>query len=161
QLQKRFSRKSAARDRIRIDGARMGATRRAGPGQWQLPLAPRCARKFVARGIIWVAGEPVIWSHILVKSAGTERTRGGLRTNARFAVAERTMDRCLHLQGCAARHGRRTGFPLSTPVHHSIAKGDRSATGIRSTIFRCAFFAVAARKTVAAKPSQQSRENAA
>src|SRR5438045_5022618 len=123
----------------------MGAIGRADARQWQLSLAANCSGEFVARSARRLAGKSIIRSDILAKLAGGEWPRGRFGTNARFAVAERTMDRCLHLQGCAARHGRRTGFPLSAPVHYSIAKGDRCAAGIGSKIFRCAFLAAGSR----------------
>ena len=35
---------------------------------------PNCAGKFVARSVCRFAGEPGVWPHVLVESAGTERT---------------------------------------------------------------------------------------
>src|SRR5215472_3177607 len=115
----------------------MGATGRAGPRQRQLPLEANCSGEFNARSSRRLAGKSIIRSDILAKLAGGEWPRGGFRTNARFALAKRAVERGLYLQGCAARHGSRAGFPLSAPVHYSVVKGGRCAAGIGSKIFGC------------------------
>src|SRR5215469_1527307 len=123
----------------------MGATGRAGARQRQLSLAANRSGEFIARSSRRLAGKSIVRSDILVKLAGSEWPRGGFRTNARFALAKRAVERGLYLQGCAARHGRRAGIPLSAPVHSSDVKGDHCAAGIGSKIFGCAFPAAGAR----------------
>src|SRR6266571_7900492 len=120
----------------------MGAPRRTGVGKWQLSRTPNCASKFVARGVCRIASEPVIWPHILVESAVPKAFgRGRYGTNARHALAERAMDRCLHLQGRAGRHGGGARLGLSAPVYYSVAEGNHCAARFRRKIFRCALLA--------------------
>src|SRR6266576_682489 len=123
----------------------MGATGRAGSREWQLSRTANCSGSFVARGVFRLAGKSVLWSYILVKSAVADWARGGHGTNARPPMAERAMDRSLHLQGRTSRHGGGAWLASSTPVYYSIAKGDHCAAGIGSKIFRFAFPAVVAR----------------
>src|SRR6266480_2166249 len=99
----------------------MGATGRAGPREWQVSRAANRSRGFVARGVYRLAGKSIVRPHILVKSAVPKAFGGGqLRTDARFAVASRAMDRRLHLQGRAGGHGGRARLALSAPFHYSI-----------------------------------------
>src|SRR6266480_2318195 len=55
------------------------------------------------------------------------------------------MDRYLHLQGCASRHGGGTRLGLSALVHHSIFERPDCATRIARKILRRVFFAAGAR----------------
>src|SRR6266540_6591751 len=94
----------------------MGAIRRAGSRKRQLSWTANCSGSFVARSTCWVAGKSVVRPHILVESAGSPGARGRYGANARSPVAERAMDRCLHLQGRASRHGSGAWLGLSAFV---------------------------------------------
>src|SRR6266536_3833892 len=122
----------------------MGETWRAGARARQLSWAPNRSGKLVARRVCWLAGKPVIWPRILVKSTGAERERGRHGTNARLAMATRAMDRYLHLQGCACRHGGGARLWLPAAVYRSIVEGDYCAPRIKREIFRSAFSAAVA-----------------
>src|SRR5262249_9423687 len=100
----------------------MGATWRAGPRQRELSRAANCAGEFVRRGVCWVASESIIRTNVLAESAGIGKTRGGYGANARLAVAKCAMERRLHLQGCACRHGRGARITLSAFVRHSVVE---------------------------------------
>src|SRR5436305_10796026 len=100
----------------------MGATRRACTWKRQLPSSPNCPLEHVARSVCWFPGKSLVRTHILVEPAGSERTRGRYGTNARFAVAKRTMVRRLHLQGGACGHAGGAWIPLPAPVHHSVVE---------------------------------------
>ena len=49
------------------------------------------------------------------------------------------MDRCLHLQGCASRHGGGTRLGLSALVCNSVAESNHCAARFKRKIFRWAF----------------------
>src|SRR5437867_4790002 len=103
----------------------MGAIRRANSRERQLSRTANCSRSFVARGVFRVSGKSVVRPHILVKSAVPKAFgRGGHGANARSPVAERAMDRCLHLQGRAGRYGGGAWFRLSALVYYSVAEGN-------------------------------------
>src|SRR2546427_13257212 len=101
----------------------MGAVWRAASRKWPLSRAANCSGSFVARGLNRLAAKSLIWPHILVKLTGAERSRGRYGTHARFTVAERAMDKCLHLQRCAVRYGGRIGFAISALVCDCLAQG--------------------------------------
>src|SRR5436309_4328895 len=119
----------------------MGAARRACARPRKLSRAPNCSGRFVARSVCRLAGKSVIWSHILAKSGGVEWARDLHGANARSAVAKRSMDGCLHLQGCARRHGGGAWLGLPTLVHYSIATRIDCAARIKREIFRRTFLA--------------------
>src|SRR5437879_7335594 len=100
----------------------MGAVWRAASRTWPLSRAANCSGSFVARGLNRLAGKSLIWPHILVKLTGAERPRGRYGANARFTVAERAMDKCLHLQRCAVRYGGGIGLATSAFVCVFIAE---------------------------------------
>src|SRR6266566_7924531 len=131
----------------------MGAVRRAGARPRKLSRTPNCSWRFVARSVCWLTGKSVIWSHILAKSGGAEWARGRHGANARSAVAKRSMDGCLHLQGCARRHGGGAWFGLPTLVHYSIATRIDCAARIKREIFRRTFSAASAREIFVAQAS--------
>src|SRR5260370_16120456 len=112
----------------------MGATGRAGHTKRQLSRTANCSGRFVARGLCWIASQSVVRPHILVKSAVPERSRSKYGTNARFTVAERAMDRCLHLQGRASRHGGGARLGLSAFVCNSVAEDNHCATRVKRKI---------------------------
>src|SRR5262249_28608477 len=66
-------------------------------------------------------------------------------TDARFALAKRAMERRLHLQRCACRHGGCAGLTLSAPVHHSVIESDHCPARLRRELFGRAVFAAGAR----------------
>src|SRR2546422_11181475 len=117
----------------------MGAVWRAASRKWPLSRAANCSGSFVARGLNRLAAKSLIWPHILVKLTGAERPRGRYGTHARFTVAERAMDKCLHLQRCAVRYGGRIGYELSVLVCHSLAQGSCCTRRIGGKILLCAF----------------------
>src|SRR5712691_2026407 len=119
----------------------MGAARRAGARPRKLSRTPNCSGRFVARSVCRLTGKSVIWSHILAKSGGAEWARGRHGANARSAVANRAMDGCLHLQGCARRHGGRAWFGLSTAVHYSINESNDRTARLKREILRRTFLA--------------------
>src|SRR5947207_15436850 len=123
----------------------MGAVGRAGAREWQLPWSANRSGNFVARGVYWVASQSVVRPHILVESAGAERARGRHGTHARFTMADGAMERCLHLQRCASRHGRGAWFGFSAFVYHSVAGSNPCATRFKCELFGCAFPAARAR----------------
>src|SRR6266481_6754096 len=123
----------------------MDATGRAGPRERQLSRAANCSGSVVARGVCRVAGKPFVWIDLLVESACPHRARGRLRANAGFAMAERAMDGCLHLQGCPKRYDRSAWLGLSALVHYSFAEGGHCAARFERKIFRRAFLAACAR----------------
>ena len=63
------------------------------------------------------------------------------------------MDGCLHLQGCARRHGGGAWFGLPTLVHYSIATRIDCAARIKRGIFRRTFSAASAREIFVAQAS--------
>src|SRR5438093_2666614 len=123
----------------------MGAVGRADAREWQLPWSANRSGSFVAPGVYWVSSQSVIRPHVLVKSAGPDRARGRHGTNARSTMAERAMDRRLHLQGCTCRHGGSAWLGLSAFVCNSVAESNHCATRFKSKIFGCAFPAARAR----------------
>src|SRR5437667_11977211 len=120
----------------------MGAARRACARPRKLSRTPNCSGRFVARSVCRLTGKSVIWSHILAKSGGAEWTRGRHGANARSAVANRSMDGCLHQQGCARRHGGGTWFGLPTVVHYSIDEGNNRTTRLLREYLRRVLFEV-------------------
>src|SRR5213080_1319570 len=102
----------------------MGATGRARTSKWQLSWASDRACKFVAGSIHRVGGESGVWTHVLVESAGTKRTRSRHGTNARSAMAKRGMARGVHLQRRACGHGGGTRFALRASFRHAIMESD-------------------------------------
>src|SRR6266566_2798988 len=119
----------------------MGAVRRVGARPRKLSRASNCSGRFVARIVCRLTSEPVIWPHILAKSVGTEWARGRHGTNARSAVANRSMDGCLHLQGCACRHGGGAWLGLPTVIHYSINESTDCAARVNREILGRAFSA--------------------
>src|SRR5438874_10678069 len=119
----------------------MGAAERAGARPPKLSRPPSYSGRFVARGVLRIASEPIIRPHILVEPAGAKRSRGRYGTNARPAVAKCAMDGRLRLQRCTRRHGGGAGIGLSALVYHSIAERNYCPTGIEREIFRRTFSA--------------------
>src|SRR5437899_2163485 len=119
----------------------MGAVRRAGARPRKLSRTPNCSGRFVARSVCRLAGKSVIWSHVLAKSGGAEWARGRHGANARSAVANRSMDGCLHLQGCARRHGGGAWVGLPTVVHYSINESTDCTARVNREILGRAFSA--------------------
>src|SRR5437762_5914211 len=119
----------------------MGAAGRVGARPRQLSRPPSCSGRFVARGVLRIASEPIIRPHILVEPAGAKRSRGRYGTNARPPMAKRAMDGRLRLQRCTRRHGGGAWLGLSALVCHSIAERNYCSTGIEREIFGCTFSA--------------------
>src|SRR5712691_9805997 len=119
----------------------MGAARRAGARPRKLSRTPNCSGRFVARSVCRLTGKSVIWSHILAKSGGAEWARGRHGANARSAVANCAMDGCLHLQGCARRHGGRAWLGLPTLVRYSLDESNNCTPRVKREIFRRTFLA--------------------
>src|SRR5260370_41970713 len=113
----------------------MGALGRAGARARQLSRSPNCAGEFVARSVFRVSGKPIVRTHVLVESAGAQRARGRPGTNARFTVAKRAMERCLHLHGRATRYGGGARLALSTALYYSVVEGDHCPARFRRKIF--------------------------
>src|SRR5439155_601088 len=64
------------------------------------------------------------------------------------------MDRCLHLQGRAGRHGGGAWLRLSALVCDSVAEGNHCAARFKHKIFRCAFLAPASVGRVRLDPNK-------
>src|SRR5262249_4264842 len=116
----------------------MGATGRARTRKWQLSWTPDRACKFVARSVHRFAGESGVWTHVLVESAGTKRTRSRYGTNARLAVAKRGMARGVHLQGRASGHGGGARLALRASFRHAVIESDRRPARFGRKFFRLA-----------------------
>ena len=89
----------------------------------------------VARSVCWFAGKSGVRTHVLVESAGTERTRGRYGANARFALAKRAMVRRLHLQGCACGHGGGAWVALPAAIHYSVVESSHCPPRIGRKLF--------------------------
>src|SRR2546423_11830176 len=113
----------------------MGRARRIGAWTRQLSRKTNCSRQLARPGIDRIRGEPVLWTHVLVKPAGTERARNRSRKGIGPEMAACALDRHLRLQGGSARHGRRAWLKLSTLVYYPVGERSPCQAGDECQIF--------------------------
>src|SRR2546421_4028070 len=123
----------------------MGAIRRIGAWPWQLSWKTNCSRELARPGAERFEFESILWSDVLVESAGPERARDRFRKGTGFEMAARPLVWHLRLQSRAARYGGRARLELSALVYHPVIKRAHRPAGHEHEILGRLFSAIGSR----------------